>query len=52
MTSQINTNGINVNYPVPGENNTSQGFRDNFAQIRNNLNTGAAEITDLQNNVV
>jgi hypothetical protein len=52
MTSQINTNGINVNYPVPGENNSSQGFRDNFAQIRNNLNTGAAEITDLQNKVV
>jgi hypothetical protein len=52
MTSQINTNGINVNYPVPGENNSSQGFRDNFAQIRTNLNTGAAEITDLQNKVV
>lgn len=52
MTSQINTNGINVNYPVPGENNSSQGFRDNFAQIRNNLNTGAGEITDLQNKVV
>ena len=52
MTSQINTNGINVNYPVPGENNSSQGFRDNFAQIRTNLNAGAAEITDLQNKVV
>lgn len=52
MTSQINTNGINVNYPVPGENNSSQGFRDNFAQIKTNLNTGATEITDLQNKVV
>ena len=52
MTSQINTNGINVNYPVPGENNSSQGFRDNFAQIRNNLNTGANEISDLQSKVV
>lgn len=52
MTSQINTNGINVNYPVPGENNSSQGFRDNFAQIRNNLNTGATEISDLQSKVV
>jgi hypothetical protein len=50
--SQINTNGINVNYPVPGENNSSQGFRDNFAQIKTNLNTGAAEITDLQSKVV
>ncbi len=32
--SQINTNGINTNYPVPGQNNSSQGFRDNFAQIK------------------
>lgn len=50
--SQINTNGINANYPVPGTNNSSQGFRDNFAQIRTNFNTAANEITDLQNKVV
>lgn len=50
--SQINTNGINVNYPVPGVNNNSQGFRDNFTAIRTNLNTASTEITDLQNNVV
>ena len=50
--SQINTNGINTNYPVPGQNNSSQGFRDNFSQIRNNLNTAANEITDLQNKAV
>ena len=50
--SQINTNGINVNYPVPGQNNSSQGFRDNFAQIKTNLNTAATEITDLQGKVV
>jgi hypothetical protein len=52
MTSAINTNGINVNYPVPGINNSSQGFRDNFAAIRTDLNVAATEITDLQNNVV
>lgn len=52
MTSQINTNGINVNYPVPGQNNSSQGFRDNFAQIVNDLNIAGNEITNLQNNVV
>jgi hypothetical protein len=52
MTSAINTNGINVNYPVPGINNSSQGFRDNFAAIKTDLNTAATEITDLQNNVV
>jgi hypothetical protein len=50
--SSINTNPINVNYPIPGVNNNSQGFRDNFASIVTNLNTAATEITDLQNNVV
>jgi hypothetical protein len=50
--STINTNGINVNYPVPGENNSSQGFRDNFASIKTNLNLAASEITDLQTKVV
>lgn len=52
MTSAINTNGINVNYPVPGINNSSQGFRDNFTAIKNDLNVAATEITDLQNKVV
>jgi hypothetical protein len=52
MTSAINTNGINVNYPVPGINNSSQGFRDNFAAIKTDLNVAATEITDLQNNAV
>lgn len=50
--SNINTNPINVNYPIPGVNNNSQGFRDNFASIVTNLNTAGTEITDLQNNVV
>ena len=52
MTSAINTNGINVNYPIPGVNNSSQGFRDNFSVIRTDLNTAASEITDLQNNAI
>ena len=50
--STINTNGIDVNYPVPGVNNNSQGFRNNFAAIKTNLDTGASEITDLQNKAV
>jgi len=50
--SQINTNGINVNYPVPGQNNSTQGFRDNFTQIASQLNTAGTEITDLQTKVV
>ena len=50
--STINTSGINTDYPKPGVNNNSQGFRDNFSAIKNNIITAAAEITDLQNNVV
>lgn len=52
MSSQINTNGIDVNYPVPGTNNSTQGFRDNFAQIKGQFNTASNEITDLQNKAV
>lgn len=50
--SAINTNSIDINYPVPGINNSTQGFRDNFASIKNNLNTAATEITDIQNKAV
>lgn len=50
--SAINTNGIDVNYPVPGQNNSSQGFRNNFASIKNNLDLAGDEISDLQNKVV
>lgn len=50
--STINTNGLNVNYPVPGVNNNSQGFRDNFNTIKTNLDVAGTEITDLQTNVV
>lgn len=47
--SNINTSGLNVNYPIPGVNNTSQGFRDNFSTIKTNLDTAYTEITELQN---
>jgi hypothetical protein len=50
--SAINTGPIDVNYPVPGVNNNSQGFRTNFAAIKNNLDTAGNEISDLQNKVV
>ena len=46
--STINTNGINVNYPIPGQNNSTQGFRDNFSAIKTNINTAGQEITELQ----
>lgn len=50
--SAINTGSINVNYPVPGVNNNSQGFRDNFSGIKNNLDTASSEITELQNKTI
>lgn len=52
MSSAINTNGIDVNYPIPGQNNNSQGFRNNFTAIKTNLDTAGNEISDLQTKVV
>jgi hypothetical protein len=49
MTSAISISGLDSNYPTPGVNNSSQGLRDNFTNIKNNLDTAATEITDLQN---
>jgi len=49
MASLINTDNIKTNYPVAGENNDTQGFRDNFSEIVGNLNAAESEITDLQN---
>lgn len=50
--STINTSGLNTQYPVAGVNQSSQGFRDNFNNIKQNLDTAATEITDLQNKVI
>jgi hypothetical protein len=52
MTSQVNPNNIDGTYPVAGQDNDSQGFRDNFTNIRNNFTFTKAEIEDLQNKVV
>lgn len=50
MTSQINYLSINENFPVPGEDNDTQVFRDNFDTIKNSLRLAQEEVTDLQNN--
>lgn len=50
MTSQINPNNIDGQYPVAGQPNNTQGFRDNFTNIKTNFQTAATEITDLENN--
>ena len=52
MTSAINPNNIDGAYPVAGQDNNSQGFRDNFTNTKTNFSYAAAEITDLQNKAV
>jgi len=52
MTSAINPNNIDGAYPVAGQDNNSQGFRDNFTNTKTNFEYAADEITDLQNKVV
>jgi len=52
MTSAINSQSIDGTYPVAGQDNDSQGFRDNFTNIKTNFQFAANEITDLQNNAV
>lgn len=52
MTSAINPNNIDGTYPVAGQDNNSQGFRDNFTNTRTNFQFARDEITQLQNNVV
>ena len=49
MASQINPANIDSNYPVANQNNNSQGFRDNFTNIKVNFQDAAAEITGIQN---
>jgi hypothetical protein len=50
--SQINPYNVDGTYPVAGQDNNSQGFRDNFTNIKNNLTFAKTEIEDLQGKVV
>ena len=52
MTSAINPNDIDGTYPVAGQDNNSQGFRDNFTNTKTNFQYAANEITDLQSKAV
>lgn len=51
MTSNINFAAINENFPVAGQDNDTQVFRDNFETIKNNFQEAKTEIEDLQDNV-
>jgi len=52
MSSSINYTAIDEDYPVPGQDNNSQGFRDNFSAIKNGLQFAKTEIEELQNKAV
>lgn len=48
MTSQINYSNVNSLYPIPGRDNDSQGFRNNFSAIKDALEIAYNEISALQ----
>lgn len=38
---------IDTTFPVPGQDNDTQGFRDNFIAIKNSLGVASNEISDM-----
>jgi hypothetical protein len=50
--SSINPNNIDGTYPIAGQDNDSQGFRDNFTNIKNNFTFAYDELADLQSKAV
>jgi hypothetical protein len=48
MASNINPNNIDGSYPVAGQDNNSQGFRDNFTNTKVNFQYAEEEINDLE----
>jgi hypothetical protein len=48
MSSSINYEQINENFPVLGEDNDTQVFRDNFDTIKQSLSIAKGEIEELQ----
>lgn len=47
MASKIDVSKIDEFYPVPGVNQSTQGFRTNFGEIKRNLLTLKGEVTEL-----
>ena len=52
MASNINPYNVDGTFPVAGQDNSSQGFRDNFTNTKNNFLFAYNEITDLQSKVL
>lgn len=47
--SQVDASPINTNFPVAGQSNPSQGFRDNFSFIKTALQRTGVELSELRN---
>jgi hypothetical protein len=50
MASNIVPGNVDGTYPTAGQDNSSQGFRDNFTAIKNNFTEAKTEIESLQTN--
>ena len=50
MASNIVPGNVDGTYPTAGQDNSSQGFRDNFTAIKNNFTEAKTEIDSLQTN--
>ena len=50
--SSITPSNINGNFPVYGQDNNTQGFRDNFTNIKSNFVFTKSEMEDIQNKAI
>ena len=50
MASKIVPGNIDGTFPKAGQDNSSQGFRDNFSSIKTNFTEAKTEIEDIQTN--
>ena len=50
MASKIVPGNVDGTFPTAGQDNSSQGFRDNFSAILTNFTEAKSEIEDLQTN--
>ena len=48
MASNINYENVDETFPIAGQDNDSQGVRDNFSTIKSSLAAAKTEISDLQ----
>jgi|TARA_B100001094_G_scaffold264140_1_gene266020 hypothetical protein len=51
-TSSSNIASIDADYPRAGQDNDSQGFRDNFTKVKDELTNAHADLTALDTNTV